>query len=490
MKEKALPRVIHDTDQVMNQVARTLSAMIAHRDAALNDHCVRVANNCANFCETFRSAGEEEIEAIFITGLLHDIGLVFLPLSILQKPEELTDEKSVLVKNHPVVAESILCHLTALNEILPIIRHHHEAFDGSGYPDGLSGEEIPFGARLLCLADSYDAMTFPLAPSTGLSMQAALTEIKTKSGTQFDGDLLNKFVQFMESTAGESEGWLEKKDKSSIKQIFKEILRNFKAGKFNAPVMPQIFYEVQRVIKQATSNVDDVARVVEKDPVLSLRLIAVANSPVYRGIQKIDNLRHAIPRIGLKETHNIIIAISMKSLYKTRWAHFKNLMDDLWHHSLAGAYCAKLIAQELKLVDPERYFLMGLIHDIGKALLLKSFTDVSQSETLNIDLVKTNIQEAHLSLGAGLLKRWGFGDEFVQVILHHEDTEFSPETNKEILVTHMANLLSRKTGYSFFDDENDLAELDSAKLLEIDPKAFDRISEEVKAIVDELKNVI
>ncbi len=146
--------------------------------------------------------------------------------------------------------------------------------------------------------------------------------------------------------------------------------------------------------------------------------------------------------------------------------------------------------QELKLDDPEKYFLMGLIHDIGKALLLKSFTDVSQSQTMNIDLVKANIEENHLSLGASLLKRWAFGNEFLQVILHHEDTEFSPETNKEILVKHLANLLTRKTGYSFFDDESELAELDSAKLLELDPTAFNSISEEVKTIVDDLKNVL
>ena len=490
MKDKALPRVNHGADQVIIQMAYTLLAVTERRDTALKDHCLRVANNCANFCATISSAGEEEVEAIFIAGLLHDIGLVFLPLSVLQKPEELTEKESALVKNHPVVGESILCNLTGLNEILPIIRHHHEAFDGSGYPNGLTGEAIPFGARLLCLADSYDTMTFPRSRSTGLSPEEALTEMKTKSGNQFDGDLLNKFVQFLESTAGESEGWLEKKEKSSIKQIFKEIIANFRAGKFVAPVMPQIVHQVQGVIKNATSNVDDVAQVVEKDAVLALRLISVANSPVYRGVQKIDNLKHAIPRIGLKETHNIIIAISVRSLYETKWVRFKNLMDDLWHHSLACAYCAKLIAQELKLDEPERYFLLGLIHDIGKTLLLKSFTDIAQSETLNIELVKANLKEAHRNLGAGLLKRWGFGDDFIQVILHHEDTEFSPETNKEILVTHLANLLTRKTGYCFFDDEKDLGELDSANLLEIDPKAFDPISEEVKSIVDELKHVI
>ena len=82
-------------------------------------------------------------------------------------------------------------------------------------------------------------------------------------------------------------------------------------------------------------SVDDVVGVVEKDPVMSLRLIAVANSPVYRGVQQIESLKHAIPRIGLKETYNIIFAISVKSLYETKRVHFRNLMDELWQHALA-----------------------------------------------------------------------------------------------------------------------------------------------------------
>jgi putative nucleotidyltransferase with HDIG domain len=491
MKDNALPKITHAADNSMIQVARTLMAIMEQRDKLLKNHCVRVANNCANFCENYLSSGEQEVEAIYLAGVLHDIGLIFLPLTILKKPEALTEDENALVRTHPTVGENILSNLTGLNNILPIIRHHHEVFDGSGYPDGLKGQETPLGARILCLFDSYDSMTSPRAKTSGLSMQEALTEIKNKSAQQFDNNLINKFVQFIESTSGESEGWLEKKDKSSIKQIFKEILKNFKAGKIDAPVMPQIVKEVQSVIKQSMSNVDDVAGVVEKDPVLSLRLIAVANSPVYRGVQKIESLKHAIPRIGLKETHNIIVAISVKSLYETQRVQFRNLMDELWQHALACAHCAKLIARDLKLDDPEKFFLMGLIHDIGKTLLLKAFSDASQSETLNIDMVKANLQEAHLSLGAGLLKRWGFGEEFINVISHHVNSEFRPESEKEILVVNLANLLTRKIGYSSFDNESDseLAELESVKLLEIDSNSLDRIGEEIKIIIQELINL-
>ena len=163
-------------------------------------------------------------------------------------------------------------------------------------------------------------------------------------------------------------------------------------------------------------------------------------------------------------------------------------MDELWVHVLACAYGSKMIAQHLKFDDPDKYFLLGLIHDIGKALLLKAFTDVSQSEFLNMEMVKDNLQEGHVSLGAGLLKRWGFGDEFITVISHHEDIEFNPETGKELLVVHLANMLTRNMGYSLFGNEIDIAELESAKLLEIDADALDKIGEEVKKIIRDLED--
>ena len=319
-----------------------------------------------------------------------------------------------------------------------------------------------------------------------------MTVTCSQCGQQFDGDLVDKIVQFIESTAGESEGWLEKMDKLTIRQTFKEILTNYKAGKIDAPVMPRVVKEVQSMMKQSMSSVEDIAAVVEKDAVMSLRLIAVANSPVYRGVQKIESLKHAIPRIGLKETYNIIVAISVKSLYETKRVHFRNLMDELWQHSLACAYGAKLIARDMKLDEPEQYFLMGLIHDIGKTLLLKAFSDVPQSETLHINMVKANLQEAHLSLGAGLLKRWGFGDGFVNVITHHENNQFEPDSNKEILVVHLANHLTRKIGFSLHDQVSDFdcSELESARLLGADAQALEAIAQEIKTTIDDLRNII
>lgn len=142
-------------------VLRTLTALIEEKDPFLRKHSQRVANNCANFCERFKIVDEDDIEKIYYAGVLHDIGFITVPLEILQKPDPITDENIVWIKKHPVRGEKILAHLSYVKEILPIIRHHHEAIDGSGYPDGLKKENIPLGARVVALFNHFDNLVFP-----------------------------------------------------------------------------------------------------------------------------------------------------------------------------------------------------------------------------------------------------------------------------------------------------------------------------------------
>lgn len=274
-----------------------------------------------------------------------------------------------------------------------------------------------------------------------------------------------------------------------MKDIFTTILQKFQAGKLNPPVMPQVVREIQTVVKRPKSTAEDVAQVIEKDPVISLRLISVANSPVYRGVSEIQNVKAALPRLGLKETLSIVLTIANKSLYSTDNVQFKILMDKLWVHSLATAYGAKLIAQNLKLADAEKFFLMGLTHDIGKILLLKAFTDVSKEKDLNMNAVAANIQEAHLSLGSLLLKRWKFDDAFINVLTHHEDKELSSDTGKEILVIHLANMLTRHIGFSLHDDVINFAALDSALLLKMKPASTEEIAENIKEIISDVAHL-
>jgi len=471
------------------ELARTLAAITEEMEPLLKSHSERVANNCANFCEEFKLLQDNEIFNLYVAALVHDIGLIFFPETLLKDDESRTDDEKIQMRKHPVIAEKILSNLSILKEILPLIRHHHEAVDGSGYPDALTGDEIPLGARVLFLFNELDTLIFPFSKTAALNAEEAIAEIKKGAGKQFDSNLMGQFVQFVESSSGESEDFLLDKESVSIREIFTKIIQDFTAGKITPPVMPQVVREVQSVIKRPNSSAEDVAAVIERDPVISLRLISVANSPVYRGIQEIPNIREAIPRMGLKETLNVVIAIANKSLYETDRAQFKILMDKFWVHSLASAYGSKLIAEHLKLGDSEKFFLMGLVHDIGKSLLLKAFTGISEIKNINFDVIQANIQQGHLSIGGVLLRRWGFDDLFIKVLTMHEGHELTAETEKEILVIHLANMLTRTIGYSLFEDEVDFNELDSAKFLEMDPDTLSGIGEEIKTIIQDVAHL-
>jgi len=395
----------------------------------------------------------------------------------------------VRIKKHPVSGEKILGNLNLLQDVLPMVRHHHEAMDGSGYPDGLKKGDIPLGTRILGLFNYLDHLVFPRSSETAMSIEDALVEINGKAGQQFDQDLIPNFITFVESNSGKSSDYLEKKQTSTIRSLFGEILGKFKAGKINPPVMPRVVREMQSVIKQPNSTPEALAQVIGRDPTISLRLISIANSPIYRGITEIRNLKAAIPRLGLKETLNVVLAIAQKSLYETDNIKFKILMDRLWVHALACAYGSKLIAQTLKLDDIEKYFLMGLTHDIGKILLLKAFTDASKGPSLSMDAIGANLQEAHIGLGSMLLKRWKFDAEFINVIDHHEDAEYSPDTVKEVLVVNLANMLTRRIGFSLFEEEVDFAELPSATILKLKAQKIEGIGEEVKNIISDVAHL-
>jgi putative nucleotidyltransferase with HDIG domain len=216
----------------------------------------------------------------------------------------------------------------------------------------------------------------------------------------------------------------------------------------------------------------------------------VAKSPVYKGRGDVKSIQAAIPRLGFKETLSVVMAIANKSLYEVKASQFRLLLDKLWVHSLVSAYASKLIAQRLALTDPETIFLMGLTHDVGKVVLLRAFAEISQEEKLKTEALLPTVQEAHQSVGTMLLKRWGFGEEFIRVVALHEGANFSEHTNKEILVVHLANLLARKMGFSFFEwDGRDPAELPSAQLLGLSADDLQGVEDKVREIVKDVAHL-
>jgi HD-GYP domain-containing protein (c-di-GMP phosphodiesterase class II) len=492
MTERSMPRSPSETRELTLQVANTLLAVIEEKDPHLRQHCERVANTCAHFCEKFGIVPPKEIDAIYFAALLHDLGLVFGPPELTPGASELDDEGRDAVQNHPVLAEKILANLSLLAKALPSIRHHHEAWNGSGYPDKRKGEEIPLGARLIALFDRFDWLTSPRFPRKGVDNMTALEQIIQDSGTAFDGALVDQFAQFIEATSGVSKEYMptKKKETFNIKEVFAQILQKFASGKIVPPVMPRVVQELQAVVNQPNATADMLVAVIEREPVVALRLISISNSPVYRGIKEIRTIRDAIPRLGLKETMNVVMAIANKSLYETKNPHYRLLMDQLWGHSIATAFGAKRIGQHLKLGDVDTLFLMGLTHDIGKTFLLKAFSEEAALKGMDMKLVVANIQEAHLGISHIMLKRWGFDEGFIRAVSLHEKNEFDSAVSVDGLVVNLANMLTRMIGYSIMEAARiEPSDLRSAGLLGIGPDTVQRLGEETQNLASELSHL-
>jgi len=138
---------------------------------------------------------QDSIEKIRLAGQVHDIGKIGVRESVLDKLGKLTDEEYQHVKIHPEIGEHILAPIVEDEEILKVVRHHHERYDGTGYPDRLKGEQIPLGARILAVADAYDAVTSERPYREAMSAEAARNEIKRSEGIQFDPVVAAAFLK-------------------------------------------------------------------------------------------------------------------------------------------------------------------------------------------------------------------------------------------------------------------------------------------------------
>ena len=183
-------------DRYTVEAVTTLATTIEAKDPYTAGHSRQVA---ALGEVLARAAGcdQEAIETVQVGGLLHDIGKIGIPEAVLNKPDRLTDEEWLLMRSHPDIGARILAPVTALRAIIPIVRHHHERWDGQGYPLRLAGEETPLVARIICLCDAYDTMVSDRPYRRGLGHDEAVHRLREGAGTQFDPHLVAVFTALL-----------------------------------------------------------------------------------------------------------------------------------------------------------------------------------------------------------------------------------------------------------------------------------------------------
>ena len=185
---RALTKKNEEIKQLTEQSMLALTSAIEAKDPYTSGHSVRVAEYSKKIAE-YMGMNEKEINSVYYAALMHDVGKIGIPLNIIDKTTRLTKDEYDTIKKHTVIGASITHPITAMPMIEQGVRWHHERYDGHGYPDGLKGTEIPLVARIIGIADSYDAMTTTRSYRGALNESNAEDEIRKGLGTQFDPEI-------------------------------------------------------------------------------------------------------------------------------------------------------------------------------------------------------------------------------------------------------------------------------------------------------------
>lgn len=186
--------ILKDLKELFYKTIKSIASALDAKDPYTHGHSMRVTLYSIILAKELNTP-EDQLELIETAGLLHDIGKIAIPESILCKAGKLTDDEFKIMKTHPINSEKLLSSIKKLHDICPGVKYHHEKWNGKGYPEGLAGENIPFAARVIAIADTYDAMTSTRSYRKALSHEIAIEEIEKCAGTQFDPNLAKKFIE-------------------------------------------------------------------------------------------------------------------------------------------------------------------------------------------------------------------------------------------------------------------------------------------------------
>jgi len=189
-----LPRRLNES---YVESVQALVAAVEAKDPYTRAHSATVATYAEEFARRL-GLPTAQIDTIRAAALLHDVGKIGVPDAILTKPGPLTDAEYDVVKQHPETALAILGHISLLAAERPLILHHHERYEGGGYPDGIAGEDIPIGARVLAVADAIDAMFSPRSYKPAFDVDRVRNELQSCAGKQFDPDVTKVALEWLD----------------------------------------------------------------------------------------------------------------------------------------------------------------------------------------------------------------------------------------------------------------------------------------------------
>ncbi len=195
-KNRLLQEYSHNLEVTTLDTMLTLQTALEEKDIYTAGHTARVSHYAVDIAQAM-GLPPFEVEVLERACQVHDIGKLVIDISYISKPGPLSDEEWAMMRKHPIIGENIIKPLSFMSRELFIVRHHHERFDGKGYPDGLGGDELDIATRIITVADSYDAMTSKRSYRESMSVEQALVEMNRCAGSQFDPEVVKVFSEMI-----------------------------------------------------------------------------------------------------------------------------------------------------------------------------------------------------------------------------------------------------------------------------------------------------
>jgi putative two-component system response regulator len=347
----------HEADEANKRLARRLQAMtrgvvraiadtLEAKDRYVYGHARRVTGYAAAIGRRMRLSGPL-LEQLSLAALLHDVGKISTPDSVLLKPAALDAAERAVVRLHAERGARLLAAVPEMEGVAAAVLHHHENWDGTGYPQGLSGERIPLTSRIIHVADAYDALTSPRPFRDAQDHERAVRVLKEGAGSQFDPEVVAAFCEL-----------------EALALIRASIAR----GDFGSRFLTFARLSTLRILP-----LEELVRVVEGEPALAASVLHAANRGLCAG-EATMNLYEACARLGVEALRDLI---TQGGTSVRRNPEASALRD----HSRRCAAAAMLLAEKTGALDPDEAYTAGLLHDLGEALLRSLFPEEAESIT-------------------------------------------------------------------------------------------------------------
>ncbi len=447
----------NESREILYAMIQSLAAALDARDAYTRGHSDRVAMFAMAIANERGEQADSDAPGGFrdqlrLAALLHDIGKIGIRDDILLKPEALTDQEYGIIKKHPELGADIIKSSGALDYIVPGVLYHHERRDGSGYPVGLEGEEIPLVARIIGLADAFDAMTSDRTFRPGMSQAEAIEILKGFSGTHFDPELVDALIRAYEKGVSTTirvavgGGWDPARDEAStIEEAFPGLGERI-------PSLPAVVSRLNDIVRDPDCSAGDIANVLSTDEGMVARVLKIANSAFYALPGRIGSIPLAVTILGITTLRSLVISTALADITRAI-SGCPEVAERLWDHGMDVGVWSRWISRKVGGLDPEEAFTAGLLHDIGKGLALRSIP--ADREKVRMRLLGTGDSSAieketlgfdHTELGGWAADRWRLPSALVRAVRWHHRPEGAageePEIERLVWVVHMANILA------------------------------------------------